>query len=147
MKKLFIIIFVLGFSILSYSQANRDKIKTLKIAFITEKLNLSEKEAQVFWPVYNNFEKNYYKLRGQLHEKRGKIDLRNISDKDAETLLKEISSIENKKHNLKQGLVNDLLKVIPAKKIILLDKVEDDFKHKMFEEYKNRRGMNRRPKE
>ena len=147
MKKLFILIFVLGFSILSYSQVNRDKIKTLKIAFITEKLNLSEKEAQVFWPVYNTFEKNYYKLRGRLREKRGEIDLRNISDKDAETLLKEISSIENKKHILKQGLVNDLLKAIPAKKIILLDKVEDDFKHKMFEEYKNRRGMNRRPKE
>jgi hypothetical protein len=49
--------------------------------------------------------------------------------------------MENKKYTLKENFINDLSKVIPAKKIILLNKVEDDFKHKMFEEFKNRRRM------
>jgi hypothetical protein len=140
MKKILTLIFILGFSLCSFSQGNRDKIKTLKIAFITEKLNLSAKEAQAFWPVYNNFQENFYKLREELHNKRKNVNFNTISDKEAETLLKEIAIIESKKHNLKQNNVTNLLKVISAKKIILLDKVEDDFKRKMFEEYKNRRG-------
>ncbi len=141
MKKILTIIFVLGFYLLSFSQNNRDKIKTLKIAFITERLNLTEKEAQAFWPVYNNFEEEFMKLRHQSYEKRKNIDFQNITDKEAETLLNEIHVIEKKKYMLKENFMNDLLKVIPPKKIILLNKVEDDFKHKMFEEFKNRRGM------
>ncbi len=141
MKKILTIIFVLGFYLLSFSQNNRDKIKTLKIAFITERLNLTEKEAQAFWPVYNNFEEEFMKLRHQSYEKRKNIDFQNITDKEAETLLNEIHVIEKKKYTLKENFMNDLLKVIPPKKIILLNKVEDDFKHKMFEEFKNRRGM------
>ncbi|WP_338359441.1 hypothetical protein [Yeosuana marina] len=141
MKKILTIIFVLGFYLVSFSQDNRDKIKTLKIAFITEKLNLTEKEAQAFWPVYNSFEDEYMKLRRQSYEKRKNIDFQNITDKDAEALLNEIRVIEKKKYTLKENYMNDLLKVISPKKIILLNKVEDDFKHKIFEEFKNRRGM------
>ncbi|WP_339917721.1 hypothetical protein [Yeosuana marina] len=141
MKKILTIIFVLGFYLVSFSQDNRDKIKTLKIAFITEKLNLTEKEAQAFWPVYNSFEEEYMRLRRQSYEKRKNIDFQNITDKDAEALLNEIRVIEKKKYTLKENYMNDLLKVISPKKIILLNKVEDDFKHKIFEEFKNRRGM------
>jgi hypothetical protein len=141
MKKTLTIVFVLGFYLLSFSQDNRDKIKTLKIAYITEKLNLTEKEAQAFWPIYNNFEDEFMRLKHQSYDKRKNVDLQNISDKDAEALLNEIRSMENKKYTLKENFINDLSKVIPAKKIILLNKVEDDFKHKMFEEFKNRRRM------
>ena len=35
--------------------------------------------------------------------------------------------------------IDDLSKILPAKKIILLERAEDDFKHKMFEEFKSRR--------
>jgi hypothetical protein len=33
-----------------------EQFKSQKIAFITEKLNLTPKEAQAFWPVYNQYE-------------------------------------------------------------------------------------------
>ena len=141
MKKTLTIVFVLGFYLLSFSQDNRDKIKTLKIAYITEKLNLTEKEAQAFWPIYNSFEDEFMKLKHQSYDKRKNVDMQNISDKDAEALLNDIRAMENKKYTLKENFINDLSKVIPAKKIILLNKVEDDFKHKMFEEFKNRRRM------
>ena len=35
----------------------REKVRSEKIAFITMELDLSEAEAQVFWPVYNDVEK------------------------------------------------------------------------------------------
>src|ERR1700744_3541652 len=36
-------------------QSQRDKIEALRIAFISQQLNLSPAEAQRFWPVYNGY--------------------------------------------------------------------------------------------
>jgi hypothetical protein len=37
--------------------SKREKMEALKVAFITEKLDLSSAEAKAFWPVYNEFHK------------------------------------------------------------------------------------------
>ncbi len=140
MKTKITIVFIICFSLLTFSQHNRDKIKTLKIAFITEKLDLSEKEAQQFWPVYNTFEEENYKLRKQSFEGRKNINFETLKEEDALVLLKEMRSFESKRLNLKNNYIDDLSKILSAKKIILLERVEDDFKHKMFEEFKNRRS-------
>ena len=142
MKTITTLVFIIGFSILSFSQQNRDKIKTLKIAYITEKLDLSQKEAQKFWPIYNNFEDNHSKFRKQSFEMRKGIDFETLKEEDAIVLLKEMQYIDIKKRALKSNFIDNLLKVIPARKIILLEKIEDDFKRKMFEEYKSRRNPN-----
>ena len=39
------------------NQENREKIKAQKVAFITSKLELNADEAQLFWPVYNEYQK------------------------------------------------------------------------------------------
>ncbi len=41
-----------------------DKIQALKIAFITQKLELTAAEAQKFWPVYGQYENDMKKLLG-----------------------------------------------------------------------------------
>ena len=138
MKTLTSIMFILSFSLITVAQGNRDKIKALKIAFITEKLNLNEKEAQQFWPIYNSFEEDMSNLKRQAYNTRKEVDLDAISDEDAVQLLKQIRTNESKKHALENDFTDRLTKVISAKKIILLHKIEDDFKRKMFEEYKKR---------
>jgi len=62
MKKLstvgFIVIFILclGQTTQSQSPVNRmEKLQAQKIAFFTEKLQLSPAEAEKFWPVYNDY--------------------------------------------------------------------------------------------
>jgi len=61
MKQFLIItVFLFGALQFTYAQGNptRDqKIEALKIAFITERLQLTADEAKKFWPVYNNYEK------------------------------------------------------------------------------------------
>ena len=138
MKTLTSILFILSFSLITVAQGNRDKIKALKIAFITEKLNLSANEAQQFWPIYNSFEEDMSNLKRQAYNTRKEVDLDAISDEDAVQLLKQIRTNENKKHALENDFIDRLSKVISAKKIILMHKIEDDFKRKMFEEYKKR---------
>ena len=45
------------------AQANREKIKAMKTAFITNALDLSSKEAEQFWPIYNEFDKRIYRAK------------------------------------------------------------------------------------
>ena len=65
MKKLIILSLLcfLTFTAFAQHDEKRERVKALKIAFITEQLNLTETEAQKFWPIYNAFEDNNNKLR------------------------------------------------------------------------------------
>ncbi|MFN9581507.1 MAG: hypothetical protein ACK566_02400, partial [Bacteroidota bacterium] len=70
---------------------NRDeRIESLKIAFITEKLALSSKEAQVFWPVYNEFSEQLKlikdKQRDLAKQMRTKTE---FTDQEAEKLIQD----------------------------------------------------------
>lgn len=141
MKILTNLIFILIFSLTTFAQSNRDKIKILKIAYITEKLDLSEKEAQKFWQIYNTFEEQYYKSKLEANDAKKKIDFETISEEQAKQILKDNRLKDNQRQAMENDYFNNLLKTIPAKKIILLRKIEDDFKRKMFDEYK-RRGRN-----
>ncbi len=51
-------IFLSGFSLNAQDSnaAKKEKIQALKVAFITQKLELTSDEAQKFWPVYNRYD-------------------------------------------------------------------------------------------
>lgn len=140
MKKiLLILILVLSISAFSQDKDRYERIKALKIAFITERLELTESEAQSFWPIYNAFDSENQKLRKETKGKFRKIDFESMGDQEAKKLLEDMMIVDTKKHDLKQKFANDLLKVLPAKKIILLKATEDAFNRRMMEQFKKRR--------
>lgn len=145
MKKILIIL-TLAFTLTSFAQTN-DRVKALKIAFITERLELTSKEAQKFWPVYNAIENEKAALRKEGQELRKGLSFETLTENDANDLLQKMLALENKKNQLQIKQVNNLLKVIPAKKVILLKVVEDKFNKRMLEEIKKRREKfrNNRP--
>ena len=53
-------VFLLGSlgSLKAQDEKRADKIQALKTAFITQKLELTSEEAQKFWPVYGQYEKD-----------------------------------------------------------------------------------------
>ncbi len=120
---------------------HREKIKALKVAFITQELNMSSQTAQQFWPVYNKYEQD----KRSLH-KREHVDWDNIgtiSDTKSEEMLKEYLAIEREEYIIKRQLFADLKKILSAKEIVLLHKLEADFNKKMIQEYRNRTTANR----
>ena len=140
MKKILLIL-ILTLSISSFAQ-NKDRqerIKALKIAFITERLQLTKTEAQKFWPIYNAFDSENQKMRRETMGKFRKVDFESMSDQEAENHLEDLMATDKRKHELKQEFVKDLLKVLPAKKIILLKASEDAFNRRMMEQFKKRR--------
>lgn len=142
MKKILPILLLLMSLSISAQSNKRERIKALKVAFITENLDLSEKEAQQFWPVYNAFEKEVSALRyNEFKVIRNEIrDHRDtMTDDMAKTLLERHEKAEIKMHKIKKEFSNNLSNILSPKKTILLKLVEEDFKKKMFEEFKKRK--------
>tara|TARA_B110000967_G_scaffold192958_1_gene220030 strand:- start:278 stop:688 length:411 start_codon:yes stop_codon:yes gene_type:complete len=119
----------------------KDKIRTLKVEFITEKLNLSSVEAEKFWPIYNVFDKTYMKLK---HEKlRGlknnlKKEINMLSESEALNKLNEMTAIEDELIQLKRSFRSQLEGVISNKKILLLKIAEDGFNRRMMDRLRHR---------
>ena len=142
MKKI-VLVFALSlvvFPLMAQRNINPDRIKAQKVAFITERLDLTSKEAQQFWPVYNAFEEEIEGIRqGDLKVVRQAIKNGNLSEKEAKELLDKLMAAENRIHQAKVNLVQDLKNIIPAQKIIALKTAEDAFNRKLIEVLKKRR--------
>lgn len=125
------------------SQEKKDKIKALKVAYITEKLDLTSDEAQQFWPIYNTFDEKHFRLRHQIkkegfkHLKGENFD--NLSEKDALELLTQFEKNEDELYVAKKKFRTEIKKVLSAKKILLLKKTEDEFNRKLLKEFKGRK--------
>lgn len=149
MKTKFLLPFLLLFvSTVSFSQGFRgkkEKVKALKVAYITDELNLTTEEAQRFWPIYNAFDDKQAELR---HEKMKAIldrfepgSVEKLSEKEASSLLIQMELIEENLFALRKKFIKELLAVLPAKKIIRLKKAEDDFNRQLLRQMRdNRRG-------
>lgn len=133
-------------SSLSFAQdykERREKVKALKVAFITEKLELTTEEAQKFWPIYNAFDEKQAELR---HEKMRAIlnrfkpgNVENLSEKEASALLIQMEKIEEDLFNLRRKFIKDLQGVVSAKKIIKLKKSEEDFNRELLKQMREKR--------
>lgn len=139
--KTIITILLVFLSLQSFSQEDgrRERIKALKVAYLTEQLELSTTEAQKFWPVYNAFEEQEHKLRKENYSKRKDTDVESLSETDAKKMIEDMISTEKKKLELRETFIKDLQKILSSKKILKLKIAEDQFNKRMFEEFKKRR--------
>ena len=143
MKKITIILFVLLTSWSAFSQDSdkRERIRSLKVAFITERLALTQTEAQKFWPIYNAYETEKDTQRRLGYEKRKQIS-EDITEAQARIMLYDLIKFERSRENSRIDFIENLLnqKVLPAKKILQLKTTEDEFNRKMLQEYRKRHG-------
>lgn len=142
MKKLILALFLIT-TVIQAQEGRNEKIKAFKVAYITEKLNLTASEAEKFWPVYNAYDDKMGDLRRQ--ERKiisGKLSdgIDAMSDADANKVVDEILEIKSKELEYTKQLVKDLKLSISPKKIIKLRKAEEEFKRKLLERIKQRRN-------
>jgi hypothetical protein len=141
-----ILVLILVFSGISLSAQGpgpgRERIKTLKIAYLTEQLSLSSKEAQKFWPVYNAHEEKLEEFRMQERKQFGGrfANLEALTDEEAEKMLSSFIEKQAEKRKIEAEYLKNLKGVIPAKKIIQLFKAEDNFKKRLLQQYRKRRN-------
>ncbi|HET7360403.1 MAG TPA: hypothetical protein VFI78_00550 [Salinimicrobium sp.] len=136
------IVFFLSFALFgplnltAQHEEHRERIKSLKTAYITENLNLSPEEAQKFWPIYNAFIEERRNLYRKEDEDIGRMEC--ISEERANELINEYVNLEKQDYLLEKQFYQDLKEIFTAKRIILLKKTENEFNHKMIREYRER---------
>jgi len=131
---------------LSSAQAQDDprheKIEQLRVAFISEQLQLTVEEGQKFWPLYNT----YHRERKQL-EKGSRNALRTLNDSTAtvteEQLLNALKAQREfhvKLDDSFERYIRGCIKILGAQRTAALIKADFEFKRRMVQELKDRRG-------
>lgn len=145
--KKIILLLLIFFSFHSFAQGGRfkekrEQIKTLKVAFITDKLNLTSAEAEKFWPLYNAFDEKQNNFRQQKMRSYmdrmndGNID--NLSDKEASDFLSQIENTEDEMYQSRKKFTTSLKAILPAIKILKLKKTEEDFNRTLLKQYRDK---------
>ncbi|MFN4084211.1 MAG: Spy/CpxP family protein refolding chaperone [Bacteroidia bacterium] len=119
-----------------------DQIESLRIGFISNRLQLTPEEAQKFWPVYNKFSAEMDKLRTDMRmlmkEEAGMPE--KLSESEAEKVLNEMVNFKVKEAELIKKYASEFKKVLPASKVVLLYKAENDFKTELLRRLRERRN-------
>ena len=97
----------------------REKIQTDKKLFIAENMNLTESEAKVFWPVYENYQKDLSKLV----DKAVKLidnyaaNYESMTEEAAKELINGYLAIEGERVTFMKSFLPKFRKVLPEKKV------------------------------
>ena len=141
---------ILGISLLLLSsltlvaQNNRGQIKALKTAFITNALELSPREAEKFWPIYNQFDQNMHKFKAVKTQQIARTirlagGIEKLSESESERILKEFIDIDYNVANEKKKLHKNLTGIISSKKIIKLLRTEQNFNKELLKRLREKR--------
>lgn len=143
MKYLITILLVINF-LFAFSQEEDkfDKFNSMKIAFITEKLNLSSEEAQKFWPVYNEYDKARKELTKEQHTliKQCKNQDIEYSEKEYEKMSDDYVKMQYDEAKLLTEYHQKFKKVLPAKKVMKLYQAENQFRNHLLKQLRGGPG-------
>lgn len=123
----------------AYAQKDRpleERIEAQRIAFITQRVNLSPEEAQSFWPVYNEYREKEKVLRSS---KQSPGDIMDMDEADASKYINQVLMQEQQELDLKKAYTDKLRAVISAKKIIRFYAAERMFKERLVQIMSQRR--------
>ena len=125
MKKINLTILFSFFAIALYAQDSymeivRSTIKTEKKALIAEVMELTDEESSAFWPVYNEFEENMYKLNTDYFNIVMEFadNYENMSAEKATDILNKVSKYSLDKEKLKKKYIKKIMKVLSPQKTL-----------------------------
>lgn len=143
LKTLLLCILLCISGVIHAQNKKHEQIKALKVSFFTTALELTPDEAAKFWPVYNVYDENVFKIRHDrmrpLIKKMDETGIDKVSTKEAEAYLDKLEAADRDLFNLKQKLAEDLRPIIGPVKILKLKKAEEDFKAKLLEQFKDKK--------
>ena len=148
MKKIKTLLLLLLITSVSFAQRppqgkhkpDKEKVKAMKIAFITEKLALTPEEAQSFWPIYNEYDAKREALRKAMRKgRKNKEEATNLSDEEIAKDIAKQFEIRQQELNLDKTYHQKFIQVLPIKKVGRLYRADHDFKRELLKKIKNHR--------
>ena len=134
---IFFLLFV-GTNVYGQQRYNdNERIKAMRVAFITNALQLTTEESQAFWPLYNEYEA---KQRGIRKKYRSGKQMMLMDDAELEQQLSNNLTMEEELLQLKRTYIGRLKKVLPTRKIAMLQGAETKFKEEILKQIRQRQS-------
>lgn len=149
MKKIMVLMMALLVSGISMAQEKKDgdkaskkeEMETQKVAFITNKLDLTTDEAKVFWPVYDEREKELKEVRKKIREnvKEAK-DMDNLTDDEVKKMMEETMQFKQDELDIEKKYNTKFQEVLPVKKVAKLYMAERKFNEEVLKAWKEKQA-------
>jgi hypothetical protein len=161
MKKRIFISLLIGFSVVGMLSAQRqegdnrkenfERFRTKRVAYITERVNFTPEEAEVFWPLANELQEKKFKLNKPLREarkegqkneksqkvskeekKKSRLSRKALTEADYLKLIDIDADIRLKEAQLNKEYLEKFKKILSAEKIFKYQKAEEEFMRQIF---------------
>jgi len=145
MKRLLNIFFVILFTtttLFAQPQRRFERIRAIKVAYITDKIHLTSEQSAAFWPVYNQYEQELQSARKQFANQNH--DAKPMSDEASMQLIDDNLDYQQRVLDLKKKYKDQFLKVISPQQLVELNKAERQFKMMLIQQLKEKHGNNKR---
>lgn len=109
----------------------REKVRAEQVSFITEQLDLSEAEAQAFWPVYNDVQKQRREAFKNMGEAFKALS-EGAEGSNADALLNKYLDEKKASDKIEAEAIARYKKVLPAQKVAKLILAEENFRHRQI---------------
>jgi len=127
-----------------------DEMKAKKIAYLSGALNLKPAEAEVFWPIYNEFDEGMMtfhkeKIKAQMKQRRDeKQGSENLSDEEAHARIMEQFKTEQAVLDHRKAYYEKFKKVLTPSQILDLYEAEMRFRMEVVKDFGERERELRR---
>jgi RNA polymerase-binding transcription factor DksA len=138
---LFVIAVILPLTVISAQNTNREKLEAYRIGFFTKKLSLTSGEAEKFWPVYND----YQKQKNSLQQERRELIMNfnqnesTLSDKELTEIGDKLINTFSEESSIALSFHNKLKGVLPPAKVIRYYQAENQWRTQLLNELQENR--------
>ena len=100
-------------------QTVRDKVQRDKKSFVTEAMDLTQSETQGFWPVYESYQRDLFKLndRTMMLVRNYARNYHSMTNEMAKKLTDEFLAVQAARQDLKTSYLPRFRKVLPDTKV------------------------------
>jgi Spy/CpxP family protein refolding chaperone len=103
------------------------KIEAARIGYLTSKLDLTESQAQDFWPIHNEFDKKRKEIFKQMKQLKRDTDVSNLTEEQAASNLKILFELRESEVKLEREYSKRFLKVITNVQLVKYFQAENEF--------------------
>lgn len=141
MKKLIFCFFVFLAPYIAGAQSfNRNDIESYKIAWITQKLDLSTEDAKIFWPIYNQYTKEQQALRSDRAKKmismRKITEIDNLSDSEVDAMINNELAFKQREINIDKKYYSKFKSALPIKTLAKFYRAQETFKKELLDKFR-----------
>lgn len=131
-----------GATVFAQPGGQMQRFKEEKIAFFNEKLNLSEKEAEAFWPLQEDLHNRNMKIN---EEEKTLLNYYNsnyeaMAEKEIDETIEKYRQLQKKRLDLSSEYHEKFVRIIGKKKTMRLYALEREFRIHILHEWRAGRG-------